>query len=165
MCPKVKKPVKANSSANASDRKAALQAKLDAFFKEKGMLNDDNRSMGTTRYDHGVRPSELLMNVDKERLRERDVRFEGVEENRDPPVFLFTSKRCNHTTITVDCSEKDVLSALDKELSRKKTELGAIYEDRIRKVWDERGLLDEYGEPIKRTRHSNSLEERKERTA
>lgn len=166
MCQKMKKPVNKNANETASDRRARLQARLNDIWQKKGLMNEDARAMGATRYDHGVRSKSLPEDVDEEHLKKRNVKFECIEKNRETPLYSFTWKAPGaETTLTVDITEKDILSAIDRKIEEKKARIAASLDEKMNGFWAEKGLVDENYQPLARTRHSNSLEERKKRSA
>ncbi len=166
MCQKMKKPVNKNANETDSDRRARLQARLNDMWKKKGLMDEDNTPMGTTRYAPGVRSKTLPEGVDEESLKKRNVKFECIEENRETPLYSFTWKAPEaETTLTIDITEKDILSTIDRKIEEKKALKAAFLDEKMNEFWAEKGLVDENYEPVERTRHSNSLEERKKRSA
>lgn len=116
MCPKMKRPVKENASEKGSERKAELQAKLDSFFKSKGLLNED--ITGGKKQE-----SKLPPGISEEMLRERKVKYEGCNIGKDGLTRLhyFTvtdsEKESIFSTIGVTVmDDRDLIKALDIKL-------------------------------------------------
>ena len=116
MCSKMKRPVKEDASERGSDRKAELQAKLDSFFKSKGLLKEDIM-------DSRKQESKLPPGISEEMLRERKVKYEGLNIGKDglTRLHLFTitdsKKESLHSTIGVTVmDDSDILRMLDKKL-------------------------------------------------
>jgi len=169
----MKKPVSRNASNTGSGRQAQshdqrmaeADRRLNAIWKEKGLVDENNTAMGSTRYDPGVRPKTLPEGVDEESLRKRNVKFEGIEENRETPLYSFTwNTPGGESTLTIDITEKDIIPILDKKIEENKAIRAASLNEKMNEFWAQKGLVDKRYEPLGRTRHSNSLEERKIRS-
>jgi len=133
MCPKMKRPVKANAKDRGSDRKAQMSEKermaeadriLAKIWKDKGLV--DENGMMPARRGGGQETSRKVIlppGIDEDMLRERGVRYEGCCKQSDGVVtqhyftITDTNKESILSTIGVNVmDDKDLIKALDIKL-------------------------------------------------
>lgn len=117
MCQKLKKSVKPNSEASARDRRAALQAKLEKYFETNGVMDQvAGAERAYCRQGRRAESKKEALNISKEELEKRGVKFEGSTPNSAGTPQLHFTIRDMGSTITVSSDEEDILGNLDEKI-------------------------------------------------